>query len=96
MHARMQEPGNRYRTDAGRVTVQFRWFRLSRGDPNRVPGDTREQGIAKMKVCRWLKPVLVGQFEFVEWAPANPPTLPLSNLGATEAWRRLSIFLGVD
>jgi ATP-dependent DNA ligase len=22
---------------------------------------------AKMKECRWLKPVLVGQFEFVEW-----------------------------
>jgi DNA ligase D-like protein (predicted ligase) len=24
---------------------------------------------AKMKDCRWLKPVLVGQFEFVEWTP---------------------------
>ena len=23
----------------------------------------------KMKACRWLKPVLVGQFEFVEWTP---------------------------
>jgi bifunctional non-homologous end joining protein LigD len=23
----------------------------------------------KMKNCRWLKPVLVGQFEFVEWTP---------------------------
>jgi bifunctional non-homologous end joining protein LigD len=23
----------------------------------------------KMKDCRWLKPVLVGQFEFVEWTP---------------------------
>jgi bifunctional non-homologous end joining protein LigD len=22
---------------------------------------------AKMAECRWLKPVLVGQFEFVEW-----------------------------
>ena len=21
----------------------------------------------KMAICRWLKPVLVGQFEFVEW-----------------------------
>jgi hypothetical protein len=21
--------------------------------------------------CRWLKPVLVGQFEFVEWTPDN-------------------------
>jgi bifunctional non-homologous end joining protein LigD len=24
---------------------------------------------AKMKDCRWLKPVLVGQFEFTEWTP---------------------------
>lgn len=24
---------------------------------------------AKMKRCRWLKPVLAGQFEFVEWTP---------------------------
>jgi ATP-dependent DNA ligase len=24
---------------------------------------------AKMKDCRWLKPVLVAQFEFVEWTP---------------------------
>jgi DNA ligase D-like protein (predicted ligase) len=26
---------------------------------------------AKMKECRWIKPVLVGQFEFVEWTPDN-------------------------
>jgi DNA ligase D-like protein (predicted ligase) len=26
---------------------------------------------AKMKDCRWLKPVLVGQFEFGEWTPDN-------------------------
>jgi DNA ligase D-like protein (predicted ligase) len=26
---------------------------------------------AKMSDCRWLKPVLVGQFEFVEWTPEN-------------------------
>ena len=25
----------------------------------------------KMKDCRWLKPVLVGQFEFLEWTPDN-------------------------
>jgi len=24
---------------------------------------------AKMEECLWLKPVLVGQFEFVEWTP---------------------------
>jgi DNA ligase D-like protein (predicted ligase) len=26
---------------------------------------------AKMAECRWLKPALVGQFEFVEWTPDN-------------------------
>ena len=26
---------------------------------------------AKMKDCRWLRPVLVAQFEFVEWTPDN-------------------------
>jgi hypothetical protein len=26
---------------------------------------------AKMKDCRWLNPVLVGQFEFREWTPDN-------------------------
>jgi DNA ligase D-like protein (predicted ligase) len=25
----------------------------------------------KMTACRWLKPVLVGQFEYVEWTPDN-------------------------
>ncbi len=25
----------------------------------------------KMRDCRWLKPVLVGQFEYVEWTPDN-------------------------
>jgi ATP-dependent DNA ligase len=25
--------------------------------------------IAKIKDCRWLKPKLVGQFEFTEWTP---------------------------
>ena len=25
----------------------------------------------KMKDCRWLRPVLVGQFEYVEWTPDN-------------------------
>jgi bifunctional non-homologous end joining protein LigD len=24
-----------------------------------------------MEECRWLKPVLVGQFEFTEWTPDN-------------------------
>ena len=32
----------------------------------------------RMKECRWLKPVLVGQFEFVEWTPdGHPAALPL-------------------
>jgi ATP-dependent DNA ligase len=26
---------------------------------------------AKMQECVWLKPVLVGQFEFAEWTPDN-------------------------
>lgn len=26
---------------------------------------------AKMKECHWLKPMLVGQFEFAEWTPDN-------------------------
>jgi ATP-dependent DNA ligase len=26
---------------------------------------------SKMKECRWLRPVLVGQFEYVEWTPDN-------------------------
>jgi ATP-dependent DNA ligase len=25
----------------------------------------------KMKDCRWLRPVLVGQFEFTEWTSEN-------------------------
>ena len=31
------------------------------------------QGLTKAKMadCRWLKPVLVGQFEFVEWTADN-------------------------
>ena len=24
-----------------------------------------------MKECRWVQPLLVGQFEFVEWTPDN-------------------------
>jgi bifunctional non-homologous end joining protein LigD len=27
----------------------------------------------KMKECPWLKPVLVGEFEFVEWTPDGHP-----------------------
>jgi len=26
---------------------------------------------AKMKACRWLRPVLVGQYEFLEWTGEN-------------------------
>jgi bifunctional non-homologous end joining protein LigD len=26
---------------------------------------------AKMAECRWVRPILVGQFEFVEWTPDN-------------------------
>ena len=36
-------------------------------------GGRWEQGFtsAKMAECRWLKPVLVSQFEFAEWTPDN-------------------------
>lgn len=27
--------------------------------------------VEKLKECRWLKPRLVGQFEYVEWTPDN-------------------------
>ena len=37
--------------------------------------DARQSGAgltsAKMLDCRWLKPNLVGQFEYVEWTPDN-------------------------
>jgi bifunctional non-homologous end joining protein LigD len=26
---------------------------------------------AKMDACRWLKPTLIGRFEYVEWTPEN-------------------------
>lgn len=29
----------------------------------------QELTAAKMKECRWLKPALIGQFEFAEWTP---------------------------
>ena len=31
--------------------------------------DHQASSAEKMKECRWIKPVLVGQFEFVEWTP---------------------------
>ncbi len=36
-------------------------------------GGRWSQGLtaAKMEECRWIKPVLVGQFEFTEWTPDN-------------------------
>ena len=36
-----------------------------------VEGGRWGQGLTavKMKECRWLKPVPVGQFEFAEWTP---------------------------
>jgi len=40
-------------------------------EPSREKSGRWGQGLtkAKMAECRWLKPVLVGQFEFVEWTP---------------------------
>ena len=38
-----------------------------------VRGGRWGQGLtaAKMEECRWVKPLLVGQFEFAEWTPDN-------------------------
>ena len=38
-----------------------------------APGGRWGQGLTaeKMKDCRWLVPVLLGQFEFLEWTPDN-------------------------
>ena len=30
-----------------------------------------EEGAEKMKDCVWLRPLLVGRFEFLEWTPDN-------------------------
>jgi ATP-dependent DNA ligase len=40
-------------------------FREPAGEEGRRWG--AELTAAKMEECRWLKPVLVAQFEFVEW-----------------------------
>jgi ATP-dependent DNA ligase len=65
-------------TPASRVTL-FKKFKgleifecpfvnLPEGKPGRWgQGLTKE----KMQECRWLKPVLVAEFEFVEWTPDN-------------------------
>ena len=43
--------------------------------PVREPTGGKERALGegltaeKMSDCRWLEPVLVGQFEFVEWTP---------------------------
>jgi len=52
-----------------------RW--RARQDSNLRPTDSKSgrwrAGLTakKMVDCRWLKPVLVGQFEFVEWTGEN-------------------------
>jgi ATP-dependent DNA ligase len=40
-------------------------------EPARERAGRWGQGLTKTKMadCRWLKPELVGQFEFVEWTP---------------------------
>ena len=45
--------------------------------PQRSLGSTRLAGVVdgltaeKMKDCVWLRPLLVGRFEFLEWTPDN-------------------------
>ena len=55
---------------------QFRGLQISECPFSNLPeaiSGRWGQGLtaAKMKECYWLKPVLVGQFEFVEWTPDN-------------------------
>ncbi|MDQ2841933.1 MAG: non-homologous end-joining DNA ligase [Acidobacteriota bacterium] len=57
----------------------FRWFRgleiktCPFANLPEAHGGRWGQGFtaAKMQECRWLRPVLVGQFEFAEWTPDN-------------------------
>ena len=44
---------------------------------------------AKMKDCRWLKPVLVGQFEFVEWTGETICVIPRSSRCARSGRRNV-------
>jgi ATP-dependent DNA ligase len=46
---------------------------LSVYQPARIKKGRWGQGLTaeKMKDCRWVKPVLVGQFEFLEWTGDN-------------------------
>jgi len=43
--------------------------RLIRHRPRKITPQKRLSTAEKMKECHWLKPPLVGQFEFVEWTP---------------------------
>ena len=53
------------------------FFTLPKKSPLTTNGEARSgrwgQGLtkAKMAECVWLKPVLVGQFEFLEWTADN-------------------------
>jgi bifunctional non-homologous end joining protein LigD len=55
---------------------KFRWLEISECPFANLP-EARSgrwgQGLTKAKIaeCQWLKPVLVGQFEFLEWAGDN-------------------------
>jgi DNA ligase D-like protein (predicted ligase) len=65
-------------TPASRETLfkQFRGLEISQCPFANLPeprGGRWGQGLTatKMKECKWLKPALVGQFEFLEWTPDN-------------------------
>jgi DNA ligase D-like protein (predicted ligase) len=65
-------------TPASRETLfkQFKGLETSQCPFANLPeprGGRWGQGLtaAKMNECKWLKPVLVGQFEFLEWTPDN-------------------------
>jgi bifunctional non-homologous end joining protein LigD len=65
-------------TQASRETLfkQFKGLEISTCPFANLPeprGGRWGEGLtaAKMAECRWLKPVLVGQFQFLEWTPDN-------------------------
>ena len=51
------------------------------------------QGLTKAKMadCRWLKPVLVGQFEFLEWTGDESPAARAVRRACATTSRRASV-----
>jgi bifunctional non-homologous end joining protein LigD len=63
-------------TPAARLFKKLRTLEITECPFTNLPEKTKGrwgQGLTaeKMKECRWVKPVLVGQFEFLEWTGEN-------------------------